>query len=239
MGQFCTVAGPNGAGKTSLLRALTGELPLSGGSIHFDGRDLNDWSIPEIAMRRGVLAQVATLDFPFTVRDVVEMGRMPHHTRDLENRRITDEVTELCDCHHLLDRAFPWLSGGEQQRVQIARVLAQVWEGSKDKPCFLLLDEPISALDLSHQYRIMNLLATLSTERGFGIISVLHNLNLATQFAHRCLLLDQGRLVADGVPKEVFTEETISNVFDLDIWVRHHPENENIPLIIPKIYDIR
>ncbi len=94
---------------------------------------------------------------------------------------------------------------------------------------------PISSLDLSHQYSFLKMFSRLASDRRMGVICVVHNLNLATQFADRCIILDQGRLVADGPPAEVFTEETLSSVFDLDIWIRPHPENENIPLIIPKL----
>jgi iron complex transport system ATP-binding protein len=163
------------------------------------------------------------------------MGRMPHITGDDENREITEQVMEVCDCIHLRERAFTYLSGGEQQRVQIARALAQVWKDEDNLNRFLLLDEPISALDLSHQYSILKIFTGLAHDRGIGIICIVHNLNLATQFADRCIILDQGRLVADGPPAGVFTEETLSNVFDLDIWIMPHPENPDIPLIIPKL----
>ncbi|MXZ79936.1 MAG: heme ABC transporter ATP-binding protein [Gammaproteobacteria bacterium] len=234
-GEFCAILGPNGAGKTSLLRALTGDLPLLDGSVRFAGRDLHEWPIRDIARVRGVLPQISSLDFPFTVRDVIEMGRFPHRSTKVYNRQVVEETAEKCDCAHLLDRSFLHLSGGEQQRVQIARVLAQIWDDDAAGPRFLLLDEPVSALDLSHQYRIMQMLYELTRKRDIGVVCVLHNLNLAAQSVNRCLILDEGRLIADGKPSEVFTEETISNVFDIDIWIRQHPENPEIPYLIPKL----
>jgi iron complex transport system ATP-binding protein len=236
-GQLCMIVGPNGAGKTTLLRALTGELLPASGSIEFNRRPLNSWPRKPLARTRAVLPQSSILEFPFTVYDVVEMGRMPHITGDDENREITEQVMEVCDCIHLRERAFTYLSGGEQQRVQIARALAQVWKDEDNLNRFLLLDEPISALDLSHQYSILKTFTGLAHDRGIGIICIVHNLNLATQFADRCIILDQGRLVADGPPAGVFTEETLSNVFDLDIWIMPHPENPDIPLIIPKLHN--
>ncbi len=233
--RLCMVVGPNGAGKTTLLRTLGGDITPSEGTVQFDDRTLAEWPIRSLALARGVLPQHSSLDFPFSVLDVVLMGRLPHATDEHTDREIAHEMLRLCDCHHLAERAFPTLSGGEQQRVQTARVLAQIWNGTGPRERFLLLDEPVSALDLSHQYRLLRLLRQLTREEGLGAICTLHNLNLAAQFADRCLILDNGRLIADGHPSEVFTVETLSNVFDLDIWIREHPQDPEIPLIIPRL----
>ncbi len=234
-GELCMIVGPNGAGKTTLLRTLAGDINPASGAIHFGGKPLEQWSHHELALRRGVMPQHTSLEFPFTVMDVVLMGRMPHPADPQTDNEIANSVLRLCDCAHLADRAFPTLSGGEQQRVHTARVLAQVWKSDGAGERFLLLDEPVSALDLSHQYRLLNLLRNLAKEEGIGVICTLHNLNLAAQFADRCLILDQGRLVADGKPAEVFTLETLSNVFDLDIWIQQHPQDAEIPLIVPRL----
>lgn len=234
-GELCMVVGPNGAGKTTLLRALAGDIAPSAGAIHLGGKSLDQWSHHELALSRAVLPQYSSLDFPFTVMDVVLMGRMPHPANPRADEEIARDVLAHCDVAHLADRAFPTLSGGEQQRVQTARVLAQVWHSDGATARFLLLDEPVSALDLSHQYRLLGLLRQLARESRLGVICTLHNLNLAAQFADRCLILDRGRLVADGMPAEVFTLETLSNVFDLDIWIQQHPENPDIPLIVPRL----
>jgi len=237
-GELCAVLGPNGAGKTSLLKALIGDLPISNGIIHFADRPLREWTIKDIARIRGVLPQNSRLNFPFTVRDVIEMGRFPHRTTREYNHQVVMETAELCDCSDLLDRSFLQLSGGEQQRIQIARVLAQIWKNEMEMPGFLFLDEPVSSLDISHQYRIMQMLGEIAGQKNIGIVCVIHNLNLAAQSVDRCLILDEGRLVADGKPAHVFTEETISNVFDIDIWIREHPEDSNIPFIIPKLKNV-
>ena len=234
-GELCMVAGPNGAGKTTLLKCLDGEITCAQGNVNFNHKSVQQWSKKQLATMRAVLPQTSTLDFPFTLRDVVLMGRLPHETGEQDNNEIIDEVTTLCDCVHILDRAFPTLSGGEQQRAHTARVLAQVWRPHPYHDRFLLLDEPVSALDLSHQYALLKLLKSLAKKQNIGIICTLHNLNLAAQFADRCVILDQGRLVADGSPSEVFTEVTLSNVFDLDIWIKPHPEDASIPLIVPKL----
>ncbi len=232
---LCMIVGPNGAGKTTLLRTLAGDITPTTGTIDLDGKSLADWSIRELALSRAVLPQHSSLDFPFSVLDVVLMGRLPHPTDGKTNREIAIEMLQCCDCHHLAERSFPTLSGGEQQRVQIARVLAQIWWEPASSNRYLLLDEPVSALDLSHQHQLLEQLRNLTRQKGLGVICTLHNLNLAAQFADRCLILDSGRVVADGMPAEVFTVETLRRVFGLDMWIQPHPQDSTIPLIVPKL----
>ena len=164
-GELVIVVGPNGAGKTTLLRCLDGELTPTRGGIEFARRPIGEWRRNDLARKRAVLPQQSTLDFPFSVTDVVLMGRMPHPTPDRENRAIADLMLEWCDCTGLGERAYTSLSGGEQQRVQIARVLAQIRDPRESTGRFLLLDEPVSALDLSHQYALLRLLKRLSSRR--------------------------------------------------------------------------
>jgi len=237
-GELVMVVGPNGAGKTTLLRCLDGELVPTEGGVEFAHKPISEWPQNDLARKRAVLPQHSTLDFPFTVNDVVLMGRMPHRTSDAENRMIVTRMLELCDCAQLSERSYTSLSGGEQQRVQTARVLAQIWDPQISPDRFLLLDEPASALDLSHQYALLRLLRYLSSKEKVGVVCTLHNLNLVAQFADRAIVIDQGMLVADGPPIDVFTEETLSNVFNLDVSVQPHPENDSIPLIIPKLSQI-
>lgn len=234
-GELAMVIGPNGAGKTTLLRCLDGELTPTEGSVELAHRPVGQWPRIELARLRAVLPQQSTLDFPFSVNDVVLMGRMPHPTSEAENRAIAAEVLEWCDCAQLGERAYTSLSGGEQQRVQTARVLAQIRGPAASKERFLLLDEPASALDLSHQYALLRLLKRLSARDGIGIVCTLHNLNLVAQFADRAIVIDRGMLVADGAPLEVFTEETLGHVFNLEVAVRRHPDDDSIPLLIPRL----
>ncbi len=243
-GELAMVVGPNGAGKTTLLRCLDGELAPTGGSVELARRPINQWPRIELARQRAVLPQQSTLDFPFSVNDVVLMGRMPHRTSEAENRAIAAEVLGWCDCAQLGERAYTNLSGGEQQRVQTARVLAQIYvqgdmpttSPTTSKERFLLLDEPVSALDISHQYALLRLLKRLSRD-GIGIVCILHNLNLVAQFADRAVIIDRGMLVADGAPMEVFTEETLGHVFNLDVAVLRHPDDDSIPLLVPRLDD--
>ena len=235
-GELCMVIGPNGAGKTTLLRCLDGELQPSAGNISLGSRLLSQWKIEELARIRSVLPQHSALDFPFSVRDVVAMGRLPHSTSSEYNQQVVDEVMTLCDCSEIADRAYPVLSGGEKQRTHTARALAQIWHSSEIETArYLLLDEPVSALDLSHQHSLLGRLKSLSKNQAVGVICTMHNLNLAAQYADRCLILDRGMIVADGTPAQVFTEVTLSNVFDLDILLQQHPQDPSIPLIIPRL----
>ncbi len=234
-GQLNVIVGPNGAGKTTLLKCIDGEIVPTSGNIQIDGKLLNHWSDLDLARMRGVLPQHSSLDFPFTVEDVVLMGRIPQPTSDGQNRDIAQQALEVCDCGELITRSYTSLSGGEQQRVQTARVFAQVWDKYGGLNRYLLLDEPVSALDLSHQYGLMKNLKNFAENQNIGIICTLHNLNLAAQFAARSIVLDRGLVVADGRPQDVFTEETLSNVFNLDVRVSGHPEDDRVPLIIPKL----
>ncbi len=234
-GELVMLVGPNGAGKTTLLRCLDGELSPTYGHVILAGKPLGTWSHHELARRRAVLPQQSTLDFRFTVYDVILMGRIPHLTSDAENCAIAKIVIELCGCTDLSERDYTSLSGGEQQRVQTARVLAQIYDSSASQERFLLLDEPVSALDLNHQYALMRLLTRLKSEQKIGIVCAMHNLNLVAQFADRAVVMERGIMVADGAPIDVFTEETISNVFDLEVSVQPHPEDASIPLLIPKL----
>ena len=234
-GQFTIIVGPNGAGKTTLLKCIDGGIAATSGEITIDGKPLLSWNNLSLARKRAVLPQHSSLDFPFTVEDVVLMGRIPHTSNDADNKRIILQCLEKCDCKDLLHRSYTSLSGGEQQRVQTARVFSQIWSEEQDINRYLLLDEPVSALDLNHQYALMRNLKSYAETESTGIVCTLHNLNLAAQFAARTVVLDRGLVVADGPPSEVFTEETLSNVFNLDVTVSSHPENSKVPLIIPKL----
>ena len=235
-GQLVAVAGPNGAGKTTLLRCLSGELTPTAGQIQFGGKPLAAWRRDALARARAVLPQQSALDFPFSARDVVLMGRLPHATAAAHNNAIADAALAFCDCEKLAARDYTNLSGGEQQRVQTARAVAQIWESTEDSAArFLLLDEPVSMLDLRHQYRLMYNLRGLSARQPIGVVCILHNLNLVAQFADRILILNRGELVACGTPYEVFTEAMLARAFNLSVAVQPHPEDEKIPLLIPRL----
>ncbi|MBU0685354.1 MAG: heme ABC transporter ATP-binding protein [Candidatus Thermoplasmatota archaeon] len=220
-GEFIGIMGPNGSGKTTLLRCITKFLPSENDMILVESKPLNGFTPADMAKTFAVVPQSSATDFPFTVHDIVMMGRIPHIGSRLsgETRRDVDIVRQSMKRTNTLQfakRIFSELSGGERQRVIIARAIAQ-------KPKVLLLDEPTVYLDISGQIEIMDLLKTLNREEGITTIAVLHDVNLAARYCDRIALLSQGRLEAIGGPKEVLTAETIQSVYGVDVSVRRDP----------------
>ncbi|MEU4569420.1 heme ABC transporter ATP-binding protein [Micromonospora sp. NPDC023956] len=226
-GELLALVGPNGAGKSTLLGAICGDLPVDAGTIEFDGAPLPDWTPIDLARRRAMLPQRSALSFPFTVAEVVAMGRAPwagtpHAGQDDE---AIAEAMRLTGVESFPGRVFSALSGGEQARVALARVLAQ-------RTPMLLLDEPTAALDLHHQ----ELVLTLARDRarsGDTVVVVLHDLGLAAAYADRIALLAGGRLVADGSPADVLLPESLSTVYRHEIEVLPHPRT-GTPLVLPR-----
>lgn len=229
-GELLAVVGANGAGKSTLLRLLSGDLAPTHGTVHFDGQPLAQWPAPALAKRRAVLTQQHTLALAFPVAELVMMGRYPHFQGQpsAHDHWIVDAALRTVELCGLAGRSYPTLSGGEQQRAQLARVLAQVWEA---QPGFLLLDEPLTGLDLHHQHHTLDIARDLVL-RGFGVIAVLHDLNLAAQYADRILLLAQGQPVAYGAPAQVLSCENIHRGFQIDVQLLPHP-HLSCPLIVP------
>lgn len=230
-GEILAVVGPNGAGKSTLLKVLSGEMKPNSGQVTVAGQALSNWRKQDLAKVRAVLPQSSTLSFGFTVQEVVMMGRTPHirgqETHD--DYQIITDAMQLTRISHLADRTYTTLSGGERQRVQLARVLAQIWSG--DEPRYLLLDEPTNNLDLSHQHSILKI-ARQFANQGVAVLTILHDLNLAAQFADRVLILKHGRTFAEGTPQQVFTAQTVLDTFDLPVMIQPHPCYD-CPLIIP------
>lgn len=208
-GTLMAVAGPNGSGKSSLLRALIGLLPVQGGRITVADRPLSGWSRLELARMIGVVAQREESAFPLRVRETVMLGRYAHLGPLAAERPVDrDAVARAlarCDVEDLADRRIDQLSGGEWQRVRIARALAQ-------EPRALLLDEPTTSLDVRHEMELFELVASLAQE-GLAALVVTHGLNLAARFADEMLLLDRGRAVASGPPSAVLRRDVLSAVF--------------------------
>ena len=224
-GEVVALAGPNGAGKSTLLRVLAGDLTPTGGEVTLDGRPLARYRARELALRRAVLPQQTLMQFAFTAREVVAMGRHPHDTRRdaPDDEAIIAAALLRTETAPLAERAYPSLSGGEQGRVSLARVLAQ------EAPS-LLLDEPTAALDLRHQQAVMAIARELARE-GATVLAVLHDLNLAAAYADRIALMHAGRLVADGPPWQTLTEPLLTDVFACPIAVTPHPVR-GCPLVI-------
>jgi iron complex transport system ATP-binding protein len=214
-GALTALVGPNGAGKSSLLALLAGRLRPYAGRVTLDGQCLSLWDHPGLARRRAVLSQNVQLAFGFSALEVVLLGRCPHH-RGVErasDRAVALEALRAVGALALHDRSLLELSGGEQQRVQLARVLAQVWERG-DRPAYLLLDEPEAGLDVAHQHFVLGLARRLAGE-GLGVLAVLHDLNLAARYADDVALMFEGRVLRQGTPEAVLDPEPLSAAYGL------------------------
>ena len=231
-GEVLAVLGANGAGKSTLRKILGGDLLPSSGEVLMTGKPLSNWTLLERARVRAVLPQHSTLDFPFSVAEVVLLGRAPH-LQGTESKRdfaIAEATLEAVEAAHLRERIYPTLSGGEQQRVHLARTLAQIWEAAAGQPRYLLLDEPTSNLDLAHQHSILKIVKKFARE-GVGAMVILHDLNLAAQYADKIVLLKNGKIVAHGKPAEVLTPEIIEETLAMPVIVMRHPKYD-CPLIV-------
>jgi iron complex transport system ATP-binding protein len=230
---FCAIIGPNGSGKSTLLRLLLGVLQPDSGRALYSGQPSAGWNRREMARQVGVVPQIEELFFPFTVRELVAMGRYPHlGAWQLEretDRNAIDRALQRCDVSTLHDRTLQHISGGERQRVRLARALAQ-------EPHTLVLDEPTASLDLGHEMALFELLARLREQDGVTVVAATHNLNLAARFATRVILLADGHAIASGSPSEVLTDDRIADVYGWPVQVHTHPgpgPDQGAPQIVP------
>ncbi|MBZ9873444.1 heme ABC transporter ATP-binding protein [Mesorhizobium sp. BR1-1-9] len=233
-GEISAIVGPNGSGKTTFLKALSGELAHTG-RIAINGRDLSTMTPVEAATLRAVLPQATTLSFPFTVREIVRLGLVGGRSGVLpgEDERLPERALARVDLDGFAGRFYQELSGGEQQRVQLARVLCQVWAPVLDgKPRYLFLDEPVSSLDIKHQLIIMNIARDFA-RRGGGVVAILHDLNLTAMYADRIFVMHCGRLAATGSPQDVLSDDLIERVFGCRLRVRVLPAG-NMPFVLPQ-----
>lgn len=214
-GDRLAIIGPNGAGKTTLLRCLYRGLTPTTGSVHVDDEDIHALPARKVAQKIGVVLQEMPADFPFTVKDVVLMGRIPWRVGlagwTEADREQADHALEHLNLQHLSRRTFSTLSGGEKQRVLIARALAQ-------QPQIIILDEPTNHLDIRHQLEIVELLSSLK----LTVIATLHDINLAADFATKAALMQDGCMSAFGSARSVLTEDLLSDTFG--VRVRKRPE---------------
>lgn len=232
-GELLSVIGANGAGKSTLLHLLSRDLLPSSGRVELLGRDMASFKIDELARTRAVLAQQNSVSVPFSVFELVMMGRYPHFRsspaeRDIE---IVQESLEAMGIARLYARDYNTLSGGEQQRVQFARVLAQIYDCSAG---MLLLDEPTNGLDILFQHQILRVAKDLAA-RGFCVIAILHDMNFASRYSDRVLILKEGVQIGIGSPMDCLSPQNIQNAFNLNVKIINEPDLFN-PLIIPDIY---
>ena len=219
-GKLHLMIGPNGAGKSTLIKVLSRSLRPHEGRVFYDGADVANTKEIDLAKRRAVLSQAVEVAFPLTVREVVMMGRYPHFGGRPApvDFSIVDEMMDFFDVTEFGDRDYLTLSGGERQRVNFARVLAQLWKTEHQVNSgfrYLFLDEPLTFLDIRHQIEFMKKVQEFSSLADVVVIGVVHDLNLAARFADQIVLIDQGRIVANGPPDEVLTTDRIKQVFDV------------------------
>lgn len=227
-GEMVGILGPNGSGKTTLLKILAAVL-TGQGEVKLNGRDIRAYKRPELSRFLAAVPQESQVAFPYTVAEIVLMARASHHNpfafegaHDLEVARKNMELTETAS---LADRYLHELSGGEKQRVMIARALTQ-------EPEILLMDEPAAFLDLKHQLHTLTLMRRLNREQGLTLVAAFHDLNLAAAFFPRLVILRGGKIYRDGPPQQILTEETIQQVYGVRVKVRRAPSGETPEIVI-------
>jgi len=227
-GEVLAIIGPNGAGKSTLLKAISGDLNFTGKLITPALENENKLRARQLA----VLPQFSLLNFPYRVHEVVALGRIPHATGAARDQQIINQALELMDIAYLTDRLYPDLSGGEKQRVQLARVLAQIWhqDDAPNQTRLLLLDEPTTALDLGHQQDLMRVIKSFA-ERGVAVVMVLHDINLAAQYANKLLALLCSETLAYGSLDEVIQKPIIDKLFSIDSKIIKHPNTGKLLVI--------
>lgn len=215
-GEITAILGPNGAGKSTLLKCLTNSIDVKAGAITFDNKLLTHYSLKELSQKRAILSQSVPVNFPFTALEIVLMGRTPYLNgkESDEDRNIAKQVLEIMDAWHLRNRVYPSLSGGEQQRVQLARVFAQIW---KRRNSYLFLDEPTSALDVKHQYELLGYVQLLAKTYQLTVIIVMHDINLAFHFTDRALFIKNGEVVSSGPSQQVINADNLAKFYNLSL----------------------
>ena len=213
-GEFCGIIGPNGSGKTTLLKCISGYLKPQSGSLQLDDRDVSSFSTKEIAKTMALVQQHFALEYDFTVMEIVLTGRNPHLKRLMsetkEDYAIANEALKRAEVYHLKNRQITTLSGGEWQRMILARALCQ-------QASIMLLDEPVTGLDIKHQVSLMSTAKKLATEEKISVVCVLHDLNLAHNYCDKLALLKNGKLYKYGESEEVLTVENLEYVYETKI----------------------
>ncbi len=219
-GSFISIVGPNGSGKSTLLRLMSAGLKPKNGVVLINGEKIENLKKKELAKKMSFVPQTIPSDVPFTAKEIVLMSRYPYLKRlNSESEvdfAIVEQAMKYTNTLSFSDRLMKTLSGGERQRVILAQAIAQ-------EPEIMLLDEPVSNLDLLHQVEILNLLKRLCIERGITVIAILHDLNMATTYSDFALILSEKKIAAQGIPEDIFTTEKIKEVFDIDVTISLSP----------------
>lgn len=229
-GKFHTILGPNGSGKTTLLKNIAKLLPMEKGSIRIGGRSLEPMKSKALAKMIAVVPQYTAVEFDFTAYEIVMMGRTPYLPRFSEesgsDQKVVQRAMELTNTWGFRDKSIQELSGGERQRVIVARAIAQETE-------IILLDEPISHLDIHHQVEILNNIRTLNRTENKTIIAVLHDLNLASAYSDNIVLMQHGKIHSMGAPDQVLTSLAVKEIYGLEVQIATGSSGQK-PFIIPK-----
>ena len=223
-GLLHVIVGPNGSGKSTFLKAFSGEFSPESGTVRYDGMAVLHTDKASLARRRAVMSQLPELSFPLSVDEIVMMGRYPHFSfrPSATDAAICREAMEMLSIAGLSGRDYLTLSGGERQRVQFARALAQIWEPPATGSRFLFLDEPVSSLDIHYQHHFLQLIRRLLDEK-IVVIAVLHDLNLALQYADRMLFMKEGRIAAAGQAPDIVQPDLIAEVFGIRARLLENP----------------
>lgn len=231
-GEFNMILGPNGSGKSTFLKIFSGEISGYEGSVLYGADKISKLKKEELAKYRAVMSQQPELSFPLTVDEVVMMGRYPHFSFNpgKKDEAICNEVMERMNLLEFKERNYLTLSGGEKQRVQYTRVLAQVWEKPASGFRYLFLDEPLTSLDINYQQEFLQIARELAKE-DIVLVAVMHDINLAIQFADKLFFLKEGELVDHGKPKEILTADLLRKVFNIQSVIIDNPLTGN-PLVL-------
>jgi iron complex transport system ATP-binding protein len=229
-GDVLIIVGPNGAGKSTLLNILSNEISGTAEGVFFKQRPFKDWKNDELSRNKAKFSQHYSNDIPLPAKDVVLMGRYPYFESvpKAEDYESVEEAMQATDVWDLRERDYNTLSGGEKQRIHLARTMAQLKNDIAHK--LVLLDEPLNNLDVKHQYRVLEMLKDFA-KKGNTVVVVLHDLNLAAKFATKVLLMQKGKVAAQGTPEEVFTSEIITNTYGFPCTVLPNPINKE-PIIL-------
>lgn len=207
------ILGANGAGKSTLLKCLTGDVTPDAGMVAYGGTALHDFDKGELARKRAVLSQAIAVPFPFLAKEIVRMGRQPFEDvlRPAENDAIAAAAIAKVGAQPLAERLYPTLSGGEKQRIQLARVLAQIWEV---RDGILFLDEPNAALDLRFQMELMTVLKELVDSKGLTVVVILHDVLMARSRCDHALMMKDGQIISQGPSRDIITNDSVSDTYD-------------------------
>ncbi|WP_339699624.1 heme ABC transporter ATP-binding protein [uncultured Marixanthomonas sp.] len=227
-GNLNLIIGPNGAGKSTLVKVICNQIKAKNGSVQYGNKNLTEMTVAQLAKMRAVLSQNIELAFPLQVSEVVMMGRYPHFSVKPTQKDETacEEAMRFFDVWDMANRDYMTLSGGEKQRVHFARVVAQIWYPPENNTGrYLVLDEPLTFLDVHYQFHFMHKLTELLKQKDIVIVGVVHDLNLAAKFADHIVLLDHGKLLAAGPKAEVLTKQHIKTAYRLEPIIHNEKES--------------